>query len=66
MMKPPDAGTDLREVWSVEPNVDLVAEAIWRLAPSTRWMVAIRSSTWPLALMAADAGAGVVGVVALT
>ena len=32
LMKPPDAGTDLREVWSVKPNIDLVAEAIWRLA----------------------------------
>jgi DNA helicase-2/ATP-dependent DNA helicase PcrA len=64
MMKPPDAGTDLREVWSVEPNVDLVAEANWRLA--TLNAVDGRDQghpTWPLALMAADAGAGVVGVV---
>jgi DNA helicase-2/ATP-dependent DNA helicase PcrA len=63
MMKEPDAGTDLRQVWNVSPSVDFVAEATWRLATSNA--VDGRDSTrptWAPALMAADAGASPAGV----
>ena len=58
-MEPPVAGTDLRAVWNVPPSVDLVAEATWRLATSNAVDGRDQSHpTWPLALMALDAGAG--------
>jgi DNA helicase-2/ATP-dependent DNA helicase PcrA len=57
-MQEPLGGTDQRQVWEVEPNSDLVAEATWRLACSNA--VDARDVThprWPLAAMAIEAGA---------
>ena len=57
-LEKPRAGTDLREVWSVEPNVDFVAEATWRLATSNAVDGRDREhATWPLASMARTLGA---------
>ena len=62
-MEAPDDGTDQREVWNVPPNVDFVAETTWRLAISNAVDGRHQGHpTWPLALVAADAGAGVVDV----
>ena len=43
-------GTDQREVWDVEPNADLVAEATWRLACFNAVDARdVSHPTWPLA-----------------
>jgi DNA helicase-2/ATP-dependent DNA helicase PcrA len=58
MMQEPSGGTDQREVWDVEPNTDLVAEATWRLACSNAVDARdVSHPTWPLAAMAMKFGA---------
>src|SRR5665213_95306 len=57
-MREPSGGTDQRDVWGVEPNTDLVAEATWRLACTNAVDGRdVSHPTWPLAAMAMKAGA---------
>jgi DNA helicase-2/ATP-dependent DNA helicase PcrA len=57
-MQEPSGGTDQREVWDIEPNTDLVAEATWRLACSNAVDARdVSHPTWPLAAMATKSGA---------
>ena len=57
-MQEPLGGADQREVWEVEPNSDLVAEATWRLAISNAVDARdVSRPTWPLAAMAINIGA---------
>src|ERR1019366_1508142 len=57
-MQDPRGGTDQREVWDVAPNMDLVAEATWRLACSNAVDARdVSHPTWPLAAVAMKVGA---------
>jgi DNA helicase-2/ATP-dependent DNA helicase PcrA len=57
-MQEPVGGMDQRQVWEVEPNSDLVAEATWRLACSNAVDARdVSHPRWPLAAMAIKTGA---------